>query len=133
MTVLVIVAVVGFVTIASFQAALALGAPLGRAAWGGTNERLPPRFRIASFVSAGVWVLAALVILGRAGYSVSPMHADVARWGTYVLVGVLSLSGIANTISSSKWERFLWGPAALILAVLCLVLAFSSPQLASLG
>jgi hypothetical protein len=28
-----------------------------------------------------------------------------------------------NFASLSSWERFLWGPVALILAVLCLVLA----------
>jgi hypothetical protein len=133
MRVLVIVAVVGFAAIALFQAALALGAPLGRAAWGGTNEKLPKRLRVASLISTGVWVVAALLILGRTGYRVSPMHADFARWGTYVLIGILTLSGIMNIISPSKWERFLWGPVALILAVLCLVVAFGTAHPAPWG
>jgi hypothetical protein len=38
-----IAAAVGFLTIAAFQLALALGAPLGRAAWGGTHLQLPDR------------------------------------------------------------------------------------------
>jgi hypothetical protein len=115
--------VVGFAAIACFQAALALGTPLGRAAWGGTNARLPARLRVASLISAGVWVLAALVILGRTSYRVSPVQTGVARWATYVLVGVLALSAIMNTASRSNWERFLWGPVALILAVVCLLVA----------
>jgi hypothetical protein len=116
-------AVVGFAAIVCFQVALALGAPLGRAAWGGSNASLPTRLRVASLISAGVWVLAALVILGRTSYRASPVQTGVARWATYVLVGVLALSAIMNTASRSKWERFLWGPVALILAVVCLLVA----------
>jgi hypothetical protein len=131
--VLAIAAVGGFAAIAFFQAALALGAPLGRAAWGGTNARPATRLRIASLIAAGVWALAALVILGRTGFRVSPVHTAFARWGTYVLVGVLTLSAIMNTVSRSKWERFLWGPVALILAVLCLVIALGSAHPAPWG
>jgi hypothetical protein len=130
---LAIAAVVGFAAIACFQAALALGAPLGRAAWGGTNARLPARLRVASLISAGVWVLAALVILGRTGYRASPVQTGVALWATYVLVGVLALSAIMNTASRSKWERFLWGPVALILAVVCLLVAGGGAHPAAWG
>ena len=35
-------AAAGFLVIAAFQFALALGAPLGRAAWGGRNAELSP-------------------------------------------------------------------------------------------
>ena len=107
MHVLAIAAVVGFAAIACFQAALALGAPLGRAAWGGTNARLPARLRVASLVSAAVWVVAAFTILGRTGCRASPVPSGFARWAAYVLVGVLALSAIMNTASRSKWERFL--------------------------
>jgi hypothetical protein len=51
------------------------------------------------------------------------MQTGVARWATYVLVGVLALSAIMNIASRSKWERFLWGPVALVLAVMCLIVA----------
>jgi hypothetical protein len=56
-----VAAAVGFLTIAVFQAALALGAPLGRAAWGGTHPQAPTGLRVASAVAFGVWALAALV------------------------------------------------------------------------
>jgi hypothetical protein len=119
------VAAVGFLAIAGFQAALALGAPLGRAAWGGTRTHLPTSLRIASAVAVVFWVLAASVVLGRAEYQVSPIPEPVARWGTWILVGVLLLGALMNFASSSPWERFLWGPLALVLAVLCFVLARS--------
>jgi hypothetical protein len=118
-----IAAAVGFFAIAAFQVALVLGAPLGRAAWGGTYVQLPMGFRIASALAAGVWVLAALIVLGRAGFQVSPLPSALARWGTWILVGVLPLGALLNFASPSSWERFLWGPVALILAVLCLGLA----------
>ena len=70
------VAAVGCLGIAAFQVALAAGAPFGRAAWGGSHERLPRKLRVASAVAAGVWVLAALVVLADAGFEVSPIPAS---------------------------------------------------------
>ena len=122
-----VAAAVGFLAIAAFQAALALGVPLGRAAWGGIHARLPVRLRIASAFAAGVWVLAALIILGRGGFHVSALPPAFDRWGTWVLVGVNFLAALLNFASHSKWERLLWAPVALILAVLCLVVALSGP------
>jgi hypothetical protein len=116
----------GFLTIAGFQVALALGAPLGHAAWGGRHRRLPTRFRIGSAVAVVIWILAALIVLGRAGFQVSPLPDAVERWGTWVLVGVLPLGALMNVASSSPWERYLWGPLALILALLSLVVALNA-------
>ena len=116
-------ATVGFLVIAAFQLALALGAPLGRAAWGGAYERLPARLRVASGVAVGIWLLAALVILQRAGVPVAPLPDAVAQGGAWIVVGLLAIGAIMNFASSSPWERFGWGPLALILAVLCLIVA----------
>jgi hypothetical protein len=119
-----VLAAVGFMAIAAFQVALALGAPLGRASWGGRHSRrLPAGLRIASALAVLVWMLAALIVLARGGYELSPVPDAAARWGTWVLVGVMPLAALMNLASPSRWERFLWGPVALILAVLCLLLA----------
>jgi hypothetical protein len=129
---LAVAAAAGLLAIAAFQAALALGAPLGRAAWCGVNARLTARLRIASAVAVGIWVVAALVILGRAGSHVSPLPSAFARWGTWILFGVNLLAALMNFASHSSWERFLWAPVALILAGLCLAVALSgSPARAS--
>lgn len=117
------VAAIGFLAIATFQVALAFGAPLGRAAWKGTHVRLPPGLRTASAFAALFWVLAAAVVLGRAGFEVSPLSPAVGRWGTWILVGLLPLGAVMNFASPSRWERYLWGPVALILAILCFVVA----------
>ena len=75
-----VAAAVGFLLIAIFQAALALGAPLGRAAWGGTRTHLPTGLRIASAAAVVFWLLASLIVLGHAGFEISPLSDAVARW-----------------------------------------------------
>lgn len=112
----------GFVFFAGFQLLLALGAPWGGAAYGGFHEGvLPPRLRIASAASAVVLIVAALVVLGRGGYWGATLPSGIFHWGTWLLVALITLSALANFASSSNWERFLWGPVALLLAFLCLV------------
>jgi hypothetical protein len=120
-----VAAAAGFLLIALFQVALALGAPLGRAAWGGTHTRLPTDLRLASAAATVAWLLAALIVLGRAGFQVSPLAGGFVRWGTWILVGVSLLGAFLNFASPSRWERFLWGPIALALAALCFVVARS--------
>ena len=116
-------AAAGFIAIAGFEATLALGAPLGNAAWGGANAHLAPGLRIASGITVAIWVFAALVVLGRTGYRVSKIPFRVCLYGTWVLFGYLSLGTLMNIASRSNWERFLQAPIALILAVLCLLVA----------
>jgi hypothetical protein len=121
-----IAAAVGFLTIAAFQLALALGAPLGRAAWGGTHAQLPTGLRVANAFAAGVWALAALIILQRAGIQAPPLPSALARVGTWILIGVLAIGAVMNFASPSGWERYLWGPVAVIMAGLCLLVARSA-------
>jgi hypothetical protein len=119
-----VAAAAGFLVQAAFQAAIALGAPLGRASWGGAYDgQLPMGLRIASGVTAGVYVLAALIVLGRGGVRGVPLPYGVLRWGTWVLAGLLFVGALPNFASSSGCERFGWGPLALIQAVLCLFVA----------
>jgi hypothetical protein len=119
-----VAAAVGFLVQAAFQAAIALGAPLGSASWGGAYEgQLPLGLRIASGVAVGVYVLAALIVLGRGGVRAVPLPYGVLRWGTWAFAGLMLLGALPNLASSSGWERFGWGPVSLILAVLCLFVA----------
>jgi hypothetical protein len=113
----------GFVLVAGFQITLALGAPWGRGAWGGAHDVLPMRQRIASAVGAVVLILGALILLGRTGHWESSLPFGVFQWGTWALVAAMVLSAFGNFASSSPWERFLMGPLALLLALLCLVVA----------
>jgi hypothetical protein len=120
-----VAATTGLAAIASFQIALAVGAPWGRAAWGGTYIQLPAGLRAASAVSAVILALAAIAVFARADYRRPAPAPDVARWGTWALVPRLALNALGNFASSSKWENFLMGPLALLLSALCLVVARS--------
>ncbi|MGH2555572.1 MAG: hypothetical protein ACRDHO_07635 [Actinomycetota bacterium] len=118
-----VAAAFGFVLVGGFQVALALGAPWGRAAWGGTHDRLTSGLRIASVFAAAFWIAAALVILVVVGYEPIPLHFTVAAWVSWVLFGILALGALMNLASKSRWERFLMSPVALVLSLLCLVVA----------
>jgi hypothetical protein len=118
-------AAAGFVGIGLFQVALALGAPLGRAAWGGAHRVIPKPLRRASAVAAVVWLLAAVVILARAGVLELPLPEIVVVVGAWALVVLSGLGALVNFASSSPWERFGWAPYAATMAVLSLVVAQS--------
>lgn len=119
-------AATGFVVIAAFQFALASGAPLGQASWGGAHHgQLPTGLRAASAVAVGVWLFAALIVLGRAGYGISPLPVTVTVWGTWILMAVLVVGAIMNAASPSPWERLLWAPFTLTMAGLCFLVARS--------
>jgi hypothetical protein len=117
------VAAVGFVLVAGYQVLLALGIAFSGAAWGGAT--LTSALRLASAVSAVVLILAALVVLGRAGYWGSRLPFAIFRWGTWVLVVAMLLSALANFASPTAGERFFLGPSAVLLALLCLAVTRS--------
>ncbi len=60
-------ATVGFLGIAVFQAALAMGAAFGNAAWGGSSAALPAGLRVASGAAVVLWLLAAAIVAQRSG------------------------------------------------------------------
>lgn len=117
-------AAVGFVGVALFQITLAVGAPFGRAAWGGTHPgQLPIGLRLGSALAVGVWFLAAAIVAGRAGVVATPFSPIFLLRGTWVLVALTLIGAVMNVASASPWERFMWAPITLALAGLCLVVA----------
>lgn len=111
--------------IAAFQLALAAGAPLGRAAWGGKSATLPGNLRRASAVAFVIWLLAAVLILGRGGVIEVPVPPVVLAVGAWILVVVSALGALVNVASSSPWERFGWAPLAAAMAILSAIVASS--------
>ncbi|MDQ2935600.1 MAG: hypothetical protein M3R49_11610 [Chloroflexota bacterium] len=77
---------------------------------------------MASSVSMIIFISAAFVVLGRAGYW-GMRFSGVFRVGTWLLAVALGLGAIMNLASSSAWERFMWAPVALLLALLSFVVA----------
>lgn len=115
---------VGFLLVAAFQLSLLLGAPFGAAALGGANPgTLPVELRMVSAINAAVWAIAAAIVLTRGGWTIARVPPAVARWGTWVLVGLLALGALMNLASPSPWERFGWAPFTAVLFVLTLLVA----------
>ena len=115
-----------FIVVAGCEMFWALGGSQGLSgAWGGNHDHLPVGLRVASAVAAIFLVAGAIIVLGRARYWASSDQLGILRWGTWALVAVMGLSAIANFASSSTMERFQNGPAALLLALLCLAVARS--------
>ncbi|MGH3148513.1 MAG: hypothetical protein ACRDTR_22255, partial [Rubrobacter sp.] len=115
----------GFVGVATFQFALAAGAPWGQAAWGGAQANLPTTLRLASGIAVAVYAAASLIVLGRAGYWGRGSFSALFRLGTWFLAFAMALGALLNFASQSRWENYLWGPVALTLAILCAVVARS--------
>jgi len=116
----------GCAIVVTFQVALTLGAPLGAAALGGAIAGgLPGELRVVTAGSAIMWSAFSLVALARGNVAIAPLPRPVARWGTWVLGGILGVGALLNFASSSPWERFGWGPFTLVLLTLCIVLVRS--------
>ena len=108
-----------------FQLALALGAPLGRFAWGGQHRTLPLALRVGSAVSILIYTLIALVVLARADLVSAGVSDGVLRTATWVVVAYLFVGIGLNAASRSKGERAVMTPAAAALCILCAVVASS--------
>lgn len=118
-----VVAVIGLAGIAIFHLALAAGASWGHAAWGGAIARLSTAQRSASAAAVVFYAAAALIVLGRAGILRARGNAALFRWGTWFLAVAMAIGALPNSASQSRWENFIFGPLALVLAILCVVVA----------
>ncbi|MBM7503703.1 hypothetical protein ACFPER_09475 [Agromyces aurantiacus] len=110
--------------LAGFQLALALGAPLGRFAWGGAHRVLPARLRIGSLVSIVIYAVIALLALDRVGL-IDVVPDGVSTVGMWVVFGYFTLGIVLNAISRSRPERSTMTPVVAVLAALSLVVALS--------
>jgi len=108
-----------------FQILLVAGAPLGKAAFGGAHTTLPATLRMASSITILIYVVGGCVVLRRSGFRIGWIPMSLARRGTWAFTVIMGLSALTNFASSSGWERFLNAPVALVLAVLCLIVARS--------
>ncbi|MGR0220094.1 hypothetical protein [Agromyces sp. ZXT2-6] len=110
--------------LAAFQLALALGAPLGRFAWGGAHRVLPTRLRIGSLVSIVIYAAIAALALDRVGL-IDVVPDAVSTIGMWVVFGYFVLGIVMNAISRSKPERYTMTPVVTLLALLSLLVALS--------
>ena len=121
------VAAIAAVTLLSivdiFQIALALGAPLGKAAWGGRHEGVLPRtLRIASGVAGLVvypLIIVAVLDVGFFDGELLPVNGASVMW---MLAALFAVGALANLVSRSPMERW-WAPVSLAIAGCCAFVA----------
>jgi hypothetical protein len=111
--------------LAVFQALLALGAPLGRFAWGGQHRVLPVSLRAGSVFAIVIYALLAAVVLMRADVIASGVPREVIHTATWVVVAYFVLGVVLNLLSWSKPERAVMAPVSALLFASCLVVALS--------
>jgi hypothetical protein len=111
---------------ATFQILLAIGFPLGYAAFGGTNVVLPAKLRAASAIASLLFVAAFYVVLARGGLFGVASESEPVRISIWVFAGIFGLSTLANIASRSRWERFLMAPVGLVLTVCCAAVALGA-------
>ena len=106
---------------AAFQVSLALGAPFGKMAWGGASPPvLPNNLRAASAGAAVYLVLAAVVMLVRAGDLGARLPQRPFWWINLVLAIQLALNTLGNLAAQGDAERYGMGAASLLGCLLCL-------------
>ena len=123
-----LVAAVLYLGLSAFQLALAVGAPWGRAAFGGQHPgTLPARLRVSSAVATVVWTAVALIVARHAGFPVWAPLPDawlaVAVWVATAL-GVVAVA--LNALTPSRIERAIWLPTSVLLFSATAIVALSA-------
>jgi len=108
-----------------FQALLALGLPLGDAAWGGKHRVLPTKLRWASVGAVLILGLSAWTVLARAGLIAPGEDSTIVRAITWTFSGYFTLGIAMNAASRSAVERYAMTPVASALAVSFFLVALS--------
>lgn len=121
-----ITASIGYAGFATFQIALALGAPFGDLVWGGAlPEVLPTGWRIASGIAAGALVWMALVMLARAGViSTAPIAPRYLTRATWMIAGYMALNTLANLASGNVFEQQVFAPFTAVMTALTAIVAY---------
>ena len=108
---------------ASFQFALAGGAPLGELAMGGRFPgKFPAQMRVAAVVQGIIIGGLAAIVLTKAGVVATPLDAP---WLIWIVVAFSSVSLFVNAISPSPKERRIWVPAAIVMLATSLIVALT--------
>src|SRR6266508_1491458 len=113
-----VAAAVLLAAVAAFQVALAAGLPLGEATMGGRAATvggvLQPPYRAIALGSAVVLVLAAWIVLGRAGLVPIFLGGQTLVWSAWVVTGFMALNTLTNLSGRHPLER--WGMSSIALA-----------------
>lgn len=122
MNLVLIIALALLAALAVLQILGAAGLPVGSLLWGGRERVLPTRLRLSSLATLAAYAVFAALLLSRTGV-LPGRDSTVVIVATWVLVGVLALSTVANAVSGSRTERATMVPTGAVLTVAVLVIA----------
>jgi hypothetical protein len=112
--------------VAAFQIYWAFGGTWGMSeALGREIDDPSSLLRLASGAVAVFLVGAVLVVLARVEVWRGRVPTSLARWGPWILTVLLVFMGLNNLAADTSWERFAFGPFALVLALLSALVALS--------
>ncbi|MBX3098646.1 MAG: hypothetical protein KF761_03630 [Salinibacterium sp.] len=111
--------------LAVLQILLIVGMPLGRFAWGGTQDRLSPSRRIAAGVAIVLYAAFVVIALLRSHVIATPLSDLVGIIAMWVVTSYLFFSVVPNLASKSPQEKRLMVPVSAALAILALLIALS--------
>ena len=106
---------------ALFQLALALGAPFGQIAWGGSSAVLPLALRWTSAGAAAYLLVAAAIMEVRAGDWGRELPRLPFLVFNVLLAIQLGLNTVANLATQAVGERYGMGTASALGCALCLL------------
>jgi hypothetical protein len=109
--------------LAVLQFLLIVGMPLGRFAWGGQQDRLSLRLRLAAGLSILAYLLFACIALARLHVITTPVPSLIIVIAMWVITAYLFLSVLPNLASKSIHEKRLMTPVSAVLAILALLIA----------
>jgi len=116
---------------AAFQVALAAGLPLGEATMGGraptVDGVLTPRYRVIAVVSALILVLAAWIVLGRAGLVQVFLEGQALVVAAWIVAGFMALNTLSNLSGRHPLERRGMAAITLIGGLLVGYVAYAAP------
>lgn len=120
-----------FAVVIVLQLLLALGILPVSMAWGGRQSHLTPALRIASLAAVALLVAFIYVIRYRAGLLgvlPIPMSIKIFSW---MIAAFMAFNTLGNVVSSSKMEKLIFAPVAVLLTLACLIVSASNPVIDS--
>lgn len=109
--------------VVAFQIGLALGAPWGAWAMGGSVPgRFPPRLRVAALAQGILLAGLAAIVLARAEIIRLTIVDDLPSL-VWLAVGFSAVGLVLNSISRSAGERRIWVPVSAVMVGASLVVA----------
>lgn len=111
--------------ISILQLGLILGKPWGKLAMGGQfGDVFPAKLRVSAAIQLFI-ILASLVIVYIRGEVMLEQYFEFSRSAIWFVVTLYFVSSILNLITSSKLERLLGAPCAILLFISSTFIALS--------